>query len=165
MVSRPRVSGGPSDYPTVADRLAAVGRDEKPPYPFWNNFEARPITWIDDWDERAPAAPEWTEWLRFVPDPDTTDPWIDAARLLILVDVGSWPAVVRHHVDTGGLYAPSIDIACHFHRLRPESSYLLVDGTSPSGADGLITSHQRVWAEDGTFLASGVSQLLCKPMR
>jgi acyl-CoA thioesterase len=165
LVPPPDGAGVPLDHPTATERLEAAGRDEEVPYPFWNNFEARPITWFDNWDEREPEAPTWIEWMRFAPDPDTTDPWIDAARLLILVDLGSWPAVVRHHVDTAGLYAPSIDLACHFHRLRPESAYLLAQGTSPSGADGLVTSHQSVWADDGTFLASGISQLLCRPMR
>jgi acyl-CoA thioesterase len=165
VVPPPTVAGRPFDHPTVPERLAAAGAQPAPPFPFWNNFEARPTDWVDDWDHRPPADPEWIEWLRFLPDPDTLDPWIDAARLLVLVDVGSWPAVVRHHVDTKGLYAPSIDLACHFHRLRPESRYLLVRGHSPSGADGLVASQQAVWAEDGSFLASGISQLLCRPVR
>jgi acyl-CoA thioesterase len=165
LVPPPAGTGAPLDHPTTTERFAAAGRDDEVPYPFWNNFECRPTMWVDNWDEREPDAPTWIEWMRFEPDPDTTDPWIDAARLLILVDLGSWPAVTRHHVDTAGLYAPSIDLACHFHRLRPESAYLLAQGTSPSGADGLITSHQSVWADDGTFLASGISQLLCRPMR
>jgi acyl-CoA thioesterase-2 len=164
-VAPPPAAGVPHDHPTVLERLAAAGLEPDPPFPFWTNFEGRPLDWIDDPSERVPGAAEWSEWLRFLPDPDTRDPWIDAARLLILVDIGSWPSVVRRHVDTQGMYAPSIDLACHFHRLRPDSQYLLAHGTSPSGADGLITSHQSVWSDDGTFLASGVSQLLCRPAR
>jgi acyl-CoA thioesterase-2 len=161
----PGAAGTPSDHPTVQERLTATGSDQEAPYRFWENFESRPVMWVDEWEARRPEAPEWLEWLRFVPEPDTKDPWIDAARLAILVDVGSWPAVVRHHVDTKDLYAPSIDLACHFHRLCPGSSYLLAKGASPSAAEGLVTSHQSVWADDGTFLASGISQLLCRPMR
>jgi len=160
----PGDAGAPLDHPTVEERLAAAGRDGDDTYPFWRNFESRPLAWVDDWEAREPGAPEWQTWLRFLPDPDTGDPWIDAARLTILLDVGSWPAVVRRHVDPGGLYAPSIDLACHFHRFRPRSAYLFAQGTSPSGADGLVTSHQSVWADDGTFLASGISQLLCRPV-
>ncbi len=164
-VEPPPAAGRPLDHPTVLERLAAAGIEPDPPFPFWDNFDERPIEWEDDWEHRTSGEPVWTAWLRFVPEPDTRDPWIDAARLLVLVDIGSWPSVVRHHVDTAGMYAPSIDLACHFHRLRPDSPYLLVHGTSPSGADGLITSHQSVWADDGTFLASGISQLLCRPAR
>jgi acyl-CoA thioesterase len=164
-VSPPAAAGAPRDHPTVLERLAAADREPDPVFPFWENFEARPLHWVDDWESRSPGAPEWSQWLRFLPTPDTADPWVDAARLLVLVDIGSWPAVVQHHVDTLGMYAPSIDLACHFHRLRPDSEHLLVRGTSPSGADGLVTSHQSVWADDGTFLASGISQLLCRPAR
>jgi acyl-CoA thioesterase len=160
----PEDAGAPLDHPTVEERLASAGRDGEDGYAFWHNFESRPLAWVDDWETRGPGDPVWESWLRFRPDPDTRDPWIDAARLTILLDVGSWPAVVRHHVDPGGLYAPSIDLACHFHRLRPRSAYLFARGTSPSGADGLVTSHQSVWADDGTFLASGISQLLCRPV-
>lgn len=163
--SPPAEAGEPTDHPTVAEHVARLGLELDPPYPFWNNLEARPLRWIDDWEGRRPADPWWSQWVRFVPTPDTSDPWVDAARLLVLVDIGSWPAVVEHHVDTRGLYAPSIDLACHFHRLRPASDWLLVLGTSPSGADGLVTSHQSVWADDGTFLASGIGQLLCRPLR
>jgi acyl-CoA thioesterase II len=161
----PDAAGRPLDHPTVQERLDAAGSEEARPYRFWENFEARPVHWVDDWERREAGAPEWLEWLRFVPEPDTRDPWVDAARLAILVDVGSWPAVTRHHVDTNDLYAPSIDLACHFHRFRPDAGYLLARGSSPSGAEGLVTSHQSVWAEDGTFLASGISQLLCRPVR
>jgi acyl-CoA thioesterase-2 len=164
-VTPPPDAGRPLDHPTVRERLAASGIEPAPPFPFWENFEERMIEWVDDWDNRPSGDPVWTAWLRFLPDPDTSDPWIDASRLLVLVDIGSWPSVVRHHVDTAGMYAPSIDLACHFHRLRPDSQQLLAHGTSPSGADGLITSHQSVWADDGTFLASGISQLLCRPTR
>jgi acyl-CoA thioesterase len=164
-VEPPPPAGAPLDHPTVMERLAAAGRDPDPMFAFWENFEGRPVDWVDDWDNRTSSTPSWTEWLRFLPEPDTRDPWIDASRLLILTDIGSWPSVTRHHVDTAGLYAPSIDLACHFHRFRPESQYLLAHGTSPSGADGLITSHQSVWSDDGTFLASGISQLLCRPAR
>ena len=161
----PPAAGNPFEHATVLERLAAAGVEPDPIYPFWNNFEERPVDWVDDWDNRTSGPPVWTAWLRFLPEPDTSDPWIDASRLLVLVDIGSWPSVTRHHVDTAGMYAPSIDLACHFHRLRPDSAYLLTHGTSPSGADGLITSHQSVWSDDGTFLASGISQLLCRPAR
>jgi acyl-CoA thioesterase II len=162
-VEPPSDAGVPIEHRTVLERVEAMGRDPEPIYPFWENFEERPVDWVDDWEHRTPDAPTWTAWLRFVPEPDTSDPWVDASRLLVLVDIGSWPSVVRQHVDTAGLYAPSIDLACHFHRFRPASSHLLVHGTSPSGADGLVTSHQSVWSDDGTFLASGISQLLCRP--
>ena len=96
-------------------------------------------------------------------EPDPSDLYLCAARLLLLVDVGSWPGVTRLHVDTKGLYAPSLDLACQFHRIAPGVTPLFVRGESPSGADGLLGTHQQVWSPDRELLASGVSQLLCRP--
>ncbi|HEY5014616.1 MAG TPA: hypothetical protein VIK61_18165, partial [Acidimicrobiia bacterium] len=99
----------------------------------------------------------------YVVEPDPSDLYLCAARLLVLVDVGSWPGVTRLHVDTKGLYAPSLDLACEFHRIAPGVAPLFVRGEAPSGADGLLGTHQQVWSPDRELLASGVSQLLCRP--
>jgi acyl-CoA thioesterase II len=155
--------GAPEQYPTVAENLARMDEAPNPPFPFWNNFESRPIKWVDNWDEREADEPVWESWERYVVEPDPSDLYLCAARLLVLVDVGSWPGVTRLHVDTKGLYAPSLDLACEFHRIAPGSSPLFVRGEAPSGADGLLGTHQQVWSRDRELLASGVSQLLCRP--
>jgi len=155
--------GPPEQYPTIAEHLARTGDESSPPYPFWNNFESRPLIWIDNWEEREPGEPVWESWERYIVEPDPGDLYLCAARLLVLVDVGSWPGVTRLHVDTKGLYAPSLDLAVQFHRIAPGSSPLFVRGESPSGADGLLGTHQQVWSRDRELLASGVSQLLCRP--
>jgi acyl-CoA thioesterase II len=161
--SRLGAIGDPEDYPTVQEHLARIGEEPNPPFAFWNNFESRPLTWIDNWEEREPGEPVWESWERFLVEPDPSDLYLCAARLLVLVDVGSWPGVTRLHVDTKGLYAPSLDLACEFHRIAPGSSPLFVRGESPTGADGLLGTHQQVWSRDRELLASGVSQLLCRP--
>ena len=155
--------GGPEQYPTIAEHLERVGERPNPPFPFWNNFESRPLQWIDNWEDREPTEPVWESWERYVVEPDPSDLYLCAARLLLLVDVGSWPGVTRLHVDTKGLYAPSLDLACQFHRIAPGVAPLFVRGESPSGADGLLGTHQQVWSPDRELLASGVSQLLCRP--
>jgi acyl-CoA thioesterase II len=155
--------GPPEQYPTVLEHLARMGEEANPPYEFWNNFEQRPLEWLDNWEEREPTEPVWETWLRYLVEPDPSDLYLCAARLLVLVDVGSWPAVTRLHVDTKGLYAPSLDLACQFHRIAPGASPLFVRGESPSGTDGLLATHQQVWSRDRELLASGVSQLLCRP--
>ncbi len=162
--SRLGAIGPPEQYPTVLEHLARLGQEPRPAYPFWTNFESRPIQWHDDWESRTPADPVWESWERYLVEPDTADRFLAAARLLVLVDVGSWPAVTRLHVDTEGLYAPSLDLACQFHRLAPGVTPLFVRGESPSGADGLLGTHQQVWSPGGDLLASGISQLLCRPM-
>jgi acyl-CoA thioesterase len=155
--------GPPEQYPTVLEHLARIGEEPNPPFPFWLNFESRPLQWIDNWEEREPTEPVWESWERFLVEPDPNDLYACAARLLVLVDVGSWPGVTRLHVDTKGLYAPSLDLACEFHRIAPGASPLFVRGESPSGAEGLLATHQQVWSRDRELLASGVSQLLCRP--
>jgi acyl-CoA thioesterase len=108
--------------------------------------------------------PEWHEWVRFRPTAAFADPWVDACRLLLLTDLGSWPAVQGYH-NQDQVIAPSIDLACELHRIDPSSEWLLATGYSPSATDGLIGAHMHVWSESSTLLASGVSQLLCRPIR
>jgi acyl-CoA thioesterase len=153
-----------SEQPTIQERLEAQGETWEPWFPFWSNFEQRPPQWRTDWMERAPGseAPEWSQWLRYIPTASFPDPWLDACRLLIIVDVGSWPSVQAHH-NVDGIIAPSIDLACEFHRIDPKAEWLLGFGTSPSSDGGLVATHQSVYADDGRLLASGVSQLLCRP--
>jgi acyl-CoA thioesterase II len=155
--------GPPEQYPTIEERLELLGLEPDPPYPFWKNFEQRPLEWVENWEAREPSEPVWEGWHRYRVEPDPSDLYLCAARLLVLVDVGSWPAVTRLHVDTKGLYAPSLDLACEFHRLAPGSYPLFVRGESSSGAEGLLATHQQVWSRDRELLASGVSQLLCRP--
>ncbi len=154
------------ELPTIEERLAAIGADVETRFAFWENFEQRPVAFSETWMERATGAypPEWMQWLRYTPTAAYADPWIDACRLLVLVDVGSWPAASSYH-NQAELYAPSIDLACELHRIRSDAEWLFVHAHSACAADGLVASHQRVWADDGTLLASGTSQLLCRPVR
>lgn len=153
------------DCPTTEERFAARGEQPVSPYRFWDNLDARPSAWRDDWLDRATgdSPPEWHEWLRFVPTSTFADRWLDACRLLILVDLGSWPAVQAYH-NQRLVMAPSIDIAAEFHRLDPNAEWLFVRGHAPSAAHGLVGAHCQVWNDTGRLLASGVSQLLCRPV-
>jgi acyl-CoA thioesterase len=132
-------------------------------YRFWDNFDQRPPSWIDDWDNRGSLEPVYLNWLRFVPLGRFDDPWIEAARLALLVDLGAWPAVSARH-NQQEYIAPSIDMSCEFHHLDDVPEWLLLHGTSPHAGAGLVASHQQVWAEDGRLMASGISHLLCKPV-
>jgi acyl-CoA thioesterase II len=154
-----------ADCPTIDERFAAQGETKQSPYPFWDNLDQRPTAWRADWTERATgdAPPIWHEWLRFLPRSTFADPWLDACRLLILVDLGSWPAVQGYH-NQGEIMAPSIDLACEFHRIDAANEWLLLQGHAPSATEGLIGAHMQVWNESRTLLASGVSQLLCRPV-
>jgi acyl-CoA thioesterase-2 len=134
-------------------------------HPFWDNFEERPLDWIESWEEREPADPVFRTWVSFRPRPTFDDPFVDAARSLLLLDTMGWPAAIRAHAEPVDVIAPNIDLAAQFHRLEPASEYLYVEATSPVGDDGLIGTSTRVWSESGRLLASGSQQLLCRPIR
>ncbi len=146
-----------------ARRFAAAGLEFTSSYAFWDNFEQRPARWVADWDERDGEHPAYFNWLRFAPAASFDDPWLEAARLLLLVDLGAWPAVTARH-NQQEFIAPSIDVSCEFHSLDvPE--WLLLHGESDHASDGLIGSRQAVWSDDGRLLATGISHLLCRAVR
>lgn len=161
--STPAAAGAWAEHPNMGERWVASGRERPATYRFWNNFEQRPPVWIDDWDDRRDLDPVYLDWIRFVEVSDA-GPWAEAARQLLLVDLGAWPAVNRSHVQSEYI-APSIDVSCEFHHLGPNSGWYLLRGESPVAGGGLIASHQEVWDDRGRLLASGISHLLCRPIR
>lgn len=131
---------------------------------FWGNFEVRPINYVP-WNERQPGEPAWQEWYRFRPQPAFDDPFVDAARSVVLVDTMVWPASCRAHRPDGLQYiAPSLDVTVQFHRPAAHAPWLLADAIAPVASGGLIGGSTRVWSEDGHLVASGGSQLICRPL-
>lgn len=157
----------PDELPSLADYYAAPGA-RQPSTPFWTNFDARPVH--DMWQWPPPKSdPVWRQWHRFSPTPTFADPWTDAARYVLLGDLPSWPAVVHHHAwqwgEAGpGVIAPTLDLYVAFHRLVPQEPWLLVDGSSPIAADGLLGCHTRIWAPDGRLVAAGGGQGYFRPV-
>jgi acyl-CoA thioesterase len=132
--------------------LAAV---DDAPYPFWANVERRPLP-------RPGGEPICREWTRFRPVPTFEDPFVDAARALILLDTYGWPAAYRK-VGDGDFIAPSLDVNAWFHRAAGDAEWLLIDETCTVGADGLLAAQGHVWDEAGRLIASGGAQLCCVP--
>jgi acyl-CoA thioesterase II len=133
-----------------------------PPYPFWKNLEARPV-WPERFDEGPRARPPlWREWYRFRPRATFDDPFVDAGRLLLLVDTLSWPAACQPHPDSKFI-APNLDASVWFHRADPECEWLLADHEARVAEGGLMGTTARVWSRDGRLLASGGAQLFCVP--
>ena len=153
-----------SELPTFQERLAAEGVEEQQHYRFWDNFEQRPTEWISDWVNRGPLEPVYENLLRFDSQPTENGPWLEASRLLVLVDLGGWPAASRAHVQDD-VIAPSIDVSCEFHRLQARPGWYFLRGVSPFAGDGLVASRQVVLDDGGTLLASGISHMLCRPVR
>jgi acyl-CoA thioesterase II len=147
---------------SLAEHYADMGADA-PPFAFWDNFDARPISFRHDWPPPGPLEPVWRQWLRFVPASTFDDPWLDAARYVLLCDLPSWPACTPHHAWKWGQepapwIAPTLDLYVAFHQLVADDPWLLVDGKVPVAADGLLGCHARIWSSDRRLVAAGGGQ-------
>lgn len=150
---------GPDELPDLRSLLPddAPG----PPFPFWNNLEARPLQFEIDWPPDGPRPASWQEWLRFTPTATFEDPWVDAARCVILVDLPSWPSAHRPHAwKQPPFMAPTLDLNVAFHQPTAGHEWLLCDGAAPLSTDGLFGWTARVWSAGGALHASGGGQCL-----
>jgi acyl-CoA thioesterase-2 len=154
---------GPDALPFIHELLPD---DAEPPFPFWNNFDAKPLDFEIDWPPDGPRPARWSEWLRFRPTPTFADPWADAARLVILVDLPSWPSAHRPHAfKQPPFFAPTLDLNVAFHQPASDHEWLLCDGAAPLSTDGLFGWTSRVWSPAGGLLASGGGQCLYRRLR
>jgi acyl-CoA thioesterase-2 len=155
---------GPDGLKNIGEYFEDEPDDPGPPFPFWNNFECRPLEFHKDWPPPGPLPPIWQQWIRFL-EGDYTDAWVDACRALVLIDVQSWPAASRPHTyKQAGIYAPSLDLYVALHRTT-KSDWLFADGYSAVGEGGLLGWTGRLWDVERQLVASGTGQLLCRPMR
>jgi acyl-CoA thioesterase II len=163
----PPAVGPPLDYPNVDERFAAMNEEKPaPPFKFWLNFEQRPVVWRDAWPPEESLPPTWQCWCRLVGDGAYDDPWLDACRAVILVDVQSWPAAHPPHAYKQlPVYAPSVDLYVAFHEANPWDEWLLTDGHSATAVGGLMGWTGRLWEPSGRLVASGTGQLICRPVR
>jgi acyl-CoA thioesterase II len=135
----------------------------RPPFPFWDNVEMRAVTYSEVWPPKDALPPVWQAWCRFRPRPTfEDDPWLDAARAVILLDVQSWPAASRFHAwkEPLGFIAPSLDVYVAFHEPAPTESWLLADGCAPVSLGGLLGWNGRLWTTRNRLVASGGGQAL-----
>jgi acyl-CoA thioesterase len=133
----------------------------RPRFNFWNNFDRRPV---DQGGSDEPTAPVLLEWARFRPKPCFDDPFVDAARSLILLDTYGFPAAYRQHRSMEYL-APNLDTSAWFHRSKPDSEWLLIDHECTLADGGLMAVNGKVWDAEGSLLATGSAQLCCVPNR
>jgi acyl-CoA thioesterase II len=134
-------------------------RNGKPLFAFWNNMSCRRPDGEGDGDADRSVI---REWVRFEPTPSFEDPFVDAARPLILLDTFGWPALYQRYKGADYV-APNLDTSVWFHQSTGDSEWLLIDHECPVAEDGLLGVSGRVWNADGHLLASGSAQLCCVP--
>jgi acyl-CoA thioesterase-2 len=153
--------------PAAPPPAAAAAMEEPLSFEFWRNIETR---WVEPLpaalEERHEAgralAPRRVSWHRFAPRALFDDPFLDAARSLILIDTMTWPAASLPHPDPAFI-APNLDVTAWFHRSAPDSEWLLAECTSPVAEAGLMGTSARVFDAGGRLIASGGAQLFCVP--
>jgi acyl-CoA thioesterase len=163
----PPAVSGPADTSPWTDRrpdadAAESGDDDRRPYAFWDNFEQRPIDWTATWPPPGPLPPTWRTWVRYKQGVrEKEDAWVGAARHLVVLDVGSWPAGSRPHAHADPPFiAPSLDLYAAFQDPTSESEWVLIDAHSPVAQAGLLSWTGRVWSEERTLLAAGGGQAI-----
>jgi acyl-CoA thioesterase len=134
-------------------------KDGKPLFKFWNNLSCRrpPLSVSEEADR-----PVIREWVRFEPKSHFADPFLDAARPLVLLDTFGWPAAWQKY-RSAEYIAPNLDTYVCFHRPAAHSDWLLVDHECPVADNGLLGVSGRVWDVAGNLIASGSAQLYCIP--
>ena len=134
-----------------------------PPHPFFDNFEWRPIDPSVRGD-LTPRDPELRGWHRFRPRPQADDAFVDAGRALILIDTFTWPATYELHRGPDSPWiAPNLDLYVRFHRDMRPHEWLANVGRADLAEGGLIAATGAVWSSDRELLASGATQLYCRP--
>ena len=149
--------------PEALRPIEEIVPDRPSTFAFWDNVEMRPVRFLAQWPPSEPLPPVWQAWCRFRPTATfRDDPWVDACRSVILVDVQSWPAASQHHAwrEPHGYIAPSLDLYVAFHTPAPTEAWLLADGYAPVSGDGMLGWTGRLWTPQGRLVASGAGQAL-----
>jgi len=159
---------GPLDVPEPEQlhstaELMGVQDGGPPRHPFWENIEQRPTEWIADWENREISEPSTRAWVKFVPTATFPDPWVDASRSLILIDLDSWPSATRAHLGDLEHFAPTIEVTARFIGSTADEPWLLSEASAPVATGGLVAGVGQVWTRDRQLVALGGSTLLCRP--
>ena len=152
----------PDELPRFEELLPPEHLEDR--HPFWHNLDQRPIDWIENWDDREASAPLKQVWYRFVAGETFDDPWVDAGRSLILIDLDAWSATCLAHVGELEVFAPTIEVTARFGVDTRREPWLLGHAEAPLATEGLVAATAEIWTPDGRLVAAGGSTLLCRPV-
>ena len=140
-----------------------AGQEQHGRHAFWDNLEQRPLAWISDLDNREASEPTTAAWNRFVPTITFADPWVDACRSLILIDLDAWPSATRPHLGELDHFAPTIELTARFIGSTAHEPWLLSEASAPVATGGLVAGTGNIWNSNRQLVATGGSTLLCRP--
>lgn len=151
----------PHGLPTIEERAATEWGGIALPH--LAHCDTRPVFWLEAVPERY-GEPNQRGWVRLRPRATfPEDPWLDACRSLIHVDITPFPCVMLASPnDVEPFVAPTMDLQVIFHDAAPESEWLLVEGHASALSHGLAAGRAAVWSPDGRLLATGAQQMLCR---
>lgn len=126
---------------------------------FWTHFESRPV---DFSPSHAPNLnePRLCIWQRLLDFDAGGDPFLEATRALVLIDMMPVPTFAQSQGETPSYLTPSLDLSVWFHGLAFDSDWVLIESHADAAGGGLIHGGGRVWSSDGELIATGGSQFL-----
>ncbi len=146
----------PDEVRALRDICAERGISE---IDFWKNLDGRPVH-FRQWSDPPCQETHQYRWMRFRKWEPTSDPFLDAMRSVMLIDIGVWPGHWHRLTQAASYVAPSLDIAVHFHGGPLASPWLLSDADSDVSGGGTISGRVRVWSADGRAIATGSGHCL-----
>jgi acyl-CoA thioesterase len=129
---------------------------------FWKNIEGRPINFRQHGDP-LPDNTHQLRWIRFTDWAATDNPFLDAMRSTMLIDIGVWPGHWHRLTEPAQYGAPSLDIVVHYHDGVAASDWLLSDADTDVSGNGTISGRVRIWSDDGRCVATGSGHCLVVP--
>lgn len=130
--------------------------------PMWDWTPPSPPPWRDaDWDGAPVGGTSIRDWSRILGDAGG-DPYLEAARLLHVVDNMTINAAFNPHRREGNFMLPHIEMSAYFHDLSG-AEWMYQEGDTPSAATGLAWGRAVIWAQDGRLLATGMAQMMQRP--
>ena len=163
--SRPAPSAARPDELRSLDGLTTPGVWEW--CRLWKRLEVRPLENLETyaaWPNMTLAEPTYRSWVRFRPSLTSDQPVVEAGRSLVAIDVFPYiAALMIYKRDQLTHFAPTLSLSVSFHSHKPSSDWLLMETSSPFSGGGLLAGVVALWAEDGELVATGTSQMLCRP--
>ena len=158
---KPQVKA-PHHYLDIRELVAPASE----PVPLWDSVTNHPVNWVAQ-DDR-PAVPEYQAWFRFSPEPVFEADSLNAARVVLLSDITTFPTALRLYNPPPAAYAPNLDLNVQLHNLGKScwgTEWIFSETKSEISSSGVLSGRIQLWSEDMELLASATSQCLWIPLK